>query len=203
MGADAASRAICSQQAQDYRLQCESLVEGNGVCENSAFICRGSPTECAIAETNHLLLCAQENNEGSVSDVLDCRASFQCDGSVIECGALRIQHQNRCDNQLTEEQVSSPDNLANFREGVDDGTEFEGGEGVDGSVIDLEGLAGDLNANRFGSSNGSCIPDANFELLGQTFLVPLSAWCPLFRLLGGLVLVLGYFVGGRIIGGAF
>jgi len=159
--------------------------------------CVDDPVVCAVKEQTYELQCGTD-----IGDPFECEESFTCTGSLLECAKIEFDRENYCQYQLTEEEEADPDNLANFREGVDDGAEYEGGDEVDGSFIDVESALALLDDSGLGFPR-TCFEDYDVSFFGNNYTVEVSRLCPILGVLGVLIMIVASIISGRIVLGAF
>jgi len=129
---------------------------------------------------------------------------FVCNASPVECAQLSLDRSQICQNTLTSSQLSDPDNLSNFKQGIDDGEEFRGGINVDGSVIVLTNIAADVDSSGFGlQASTQCFENIIFEWNGETFEVDLVQLCPFMDVIRAIILLVSYLIAFKIVQEAF
>lgn len=158
--------------------------------------CSGDPIQCALLEQQHNLSCA------SVDTVEDCNSPFVCNSDPVSCAQLKLQRDTYCAPLQGLPDGADSDSLLNFKEGVDDGSNYLGGEDVDGSVIDLSRLLDELEETIF-SFDSACFSDIQLDFFGSSHTIPLSYLCEIFALVGVFILLAGYWHSLQIIFEAF
>lgn len=159
--------------------------------------CTGDPLECAIREESFREHC------GTTFEKLgQCEEEFKCTGDGYECAMLRLNRDQVCSLYLTEEQLNSEDSLANFKEGIDDGSSYYGTDGGEGSFIDISNLTAGLDTTGYGFGS-QCFQDAEFDFRGETYVIEFSKLCIFLDVIRALLLLLTALQSWRIIAEAF
>jgi len=152
---------------------------------------------CAIREQTYQDACGV-----NATDVFDCDEDFLCDGDTFKCALLSLEKANYCSIQLTEEEEADEDSLANFREGVDDGINWEGGPEVEGSVVNVQALVDDLDDSGYGFPR-QCDLDSSVRAFGQTFELPFSNACSSLIVLRYIIMLAAALTAFFIVRGSF
>lgn len=189
--------------ADDSEADCDPTIE---ICDSSSF----SDFQCEQefipeCESEDPLVCDAlifqfEINCGvQFSDVVDCQTDFVCTGNPLQCAQTRLAHENYCFTQLSPDQLINPESLDNFQQGVDDGQNYVG-NGVEGSEVDLSAVSLDFDSSGFGLSR-QCFDDLSVNTSLGDFDIPISVLCPIFQIIGAIVIAVGFFVASRIVAG--
>ena len=120
----------------------------------------------------------------------DGTSQITCEGDAIQCSIAQQQANTDCKLFTQDEQMFSKYEQAK-------------NEGSDNSPI-KQGANEPINIkttlNENGTLSRNCFPDATFSLLGTSFNLPISVYCPYFEAFGYILLSMAYLAAARIIG---
>lgn len=118
-----------------------------------------------------------------------CMAGFRCEGDAIQCAIAREQHRRNC---------------ALFVDKSDESLLYDENKGKQGNQTnDLPGNETVSLSGRIDTSDalggGSCIPDLNVTVMGQSISLPFSQICNSLAMLGNLLVAISMLLAARII----
>lgn len=182
----------CSDECDPLEYECDDD-ESSGV---ATYLCTEAPPECddetdpvgcAILQQDYDFRCA-----GEITQDLRCEEEFVCEFvDPAMCAQVHIQFLNYCRSATPQEDIDAMEEWLNptdaLGKSIDSGEQFFGGEGVDGSIIDI----GEINFNEVQYSASGTI-DENFSVSLATVSnqsLDMSDYFGLIDILGYLVML--------------
>lgn len=185
----------CNKECDPETETCESNKgEFSKDCKVTPNCGDADAVECAILRQSWVTSC---NAVQKASSITDCNQNFVCENDPVQCALAAMHRKNLCETNANQVYTDISNELENLGlSKVDDFTDDDIFEERDFAALTGNFLDGDTRA-------GSCPPDIQLNLFGNTITVSLSLLCIFGGYVRAFLLVSASIIGLRMFFNAF